>query len=767
MSIFSRRKTYVNATATRLIEDEKILNSASIGAIAGIYRKQSISRSIIDHINSSFIRQTDHYYYFGRDHGIRGLPSYRLVGPGVTPETFKNYIETNVTNEPITLEYLDLGQPSNLHAAWKFLHEQRSYDEATNTSQYYYDNYVDQNPPAGTTYGPVHVEHIKVFNFTGTDDNYRENPNENLLETAPNARAVPYAPADNIYKDTPIFYGISYTPFAIVYLVYQKTVDNGTDPPTVTYERFSEQIPLPSVNEDSAYYNYKYTVDSTGAITYGQYEYQSGGIPELDTSESTTEKVQSDFYPVTPFVTDGVFKADDSLKGTVEYENDRRLLRKLNIDYGEMGARIAENPDFNQIREASIFYGINIENADEGSVRYLCNFARWLAELVDNASPTIVRDYTGFFSFYTAKGALEIEEGAFNYNLVWDSLQENSSTGLIKPNAEVGDCLVEDAGTPFEITYAQYPASTTSYNESDVPDTITVPVESKSKVFKIQTSSNSFSAYEFRGLQIKIKIGGKYERININDEDARFIIPFHRGIAKEAIKGSKREETYSKAIHLFVSASKTVKLKWYQTGAFRILLVVVAIVIVIASFGQLAGIVQSIYASVASIIGAGITAAIITAIILIGIQEFISFVFSMVASALGADATLILAVLALIYGVYAGDFSQIANFVGLNLIDASANQYHIDAAELIAETGEFELYAQERLDEVQELLDDLIPDFQTKLFGSLLTLEPAFIPSESPSSYLDRTTTVSYITELLYKSVENYVDVNLDLNSVK
>lgn len=164
----------------------------------------------------------------------------------------------------------------------------------------------------------------------------------------------------------------------------------------------------------------------------------------------------------------------------------------------------------------------------------------------------------------------------YNMTIYWAGIDETIGSGLRKPDAKVGELWFEMLGTEeFEeeiytvgegVSYVAYQMDTIRLNW--------------------QVDRDTWRCVEVYGLNHRNMIyGGKSVDITAAEaladpEESGFIIPLHEGIYRRMpIKDATQMATA--CCYLVFNCYQVVKQKWYQTGIFKILLIVVAIAITI------------------------------------------------------------------------------------------------------------------------------------------------------------------------------------------
>lgn len=275
-----------------------------------------------------------------------------------------------------------------------------------------------------------------------------------------------------------------------------------------------------------------------------------------------------------------------------------------------------------------------------------------------------------------------------------------------------------------------------------------------------------------------------------NDPDSDFGSGFILPLEYEVLIGlSARErlQLSQEAFHLVLNCYKIVKEKWYETGAFKVILAIVAIVVIVLSWGTLGPLIGGLYASVLAVIPftvplavAAALAAIITATILAGISVGVSFVAKEAGEwaaeqwgpAWGAVVQ-IAAVALMTYGVGVGLEGlnvvnipaatlpmQVANFSSMALIGLSTfTQFQMEELKQAqTQWNDYITSPNNPMEELKKLMDELFPENQIQH----LAQQAVFSPKESLDQFLGRTLTlVDGLTYRLTMPITNFAELTL------
>ena len=205
------------------------------------------------------------------------------------------------------------------------------------------------------------------------------------------------------------------------------------------------------------------------------------------------------------------------------------------------------------------------------------------------------------------------------------------------------------------------------------------------------------------------------------------------------------------------NSEQVIHLKWYQTDAFSVVMVIVAITITVWSWGSMA-------AQAWALVGAGLYTA--AAILVIGVLlEYLAIylTFKLFVRVFGVKMVFVIAIVAALVGVsgaidaggvagapWAGDLLTISS----GLTTAVGNKLKSDMNDLIGE-------AKSLLDE--EKADTEILKTAQQLLDNNIHLDPFVIFGESSQDFYNRTIHSGNIGVIGLDAISSYVDIALTL----
>ena len=523
------------------------------------------------------------------------------------------------------------------------------------------------------------------------------------------------------------------------------------------YIEFSELVPMPSNMYLGEYYCMAAYVilDANGSPLPGEYFWytrlQDNLYPELYFDSKTFGK--NAFLPIVPLRRDNSDLTSASHQDTELYKSSKAMLSMVNLDIDELAKTLNSNPSIKDIDHAYIMFGVNIHTQEQASLRYLCDFFDYMADQ----------------SVYKKEHYTEPDiRSSKKRNVV--------SSPLLRRNLTPIDVSLKEYGFDISLNYKYI--TTTLKAGSIGPIGFAASVRKGDDItFRLQIASYTYKEIFvcelihtntiYQGHAVVTTVSGSTENENL-------IIPINFGISKD-MPLLRRNALYYDSFRMVITSYDVQKVKWYQTGIFKILFFIVAIVITIYTGG--AGAWLSGLASAAEL---GVIAVLnyVLPTLLIGMA--VNYGMKFVAKAVGGEFALILGVVAAVAAFSVGPGS---NFTLLGealpsastllqcssaLMNAGNEAIYDEIMDVMKEMEQFDAYADKKigvLETAQKLLqtnEDLNP-------LQMIVFTPPYlaVPSESPEAFYNRTIHNTNIGVLCLDVIENYADIMLKLPEAK
>lgn len=726
----SKTKTIVGTTVSRVISDELIPDAIKVGVTTSLLKSSDMVEEVLEQVIDSIGIRAERMYRYGKNHYVHGLPSGNFLSSNLGLSEVTQVLNT-IEGSLVTVHYSHFAQPNILHIGWMRLISNFGYVQTTNeivglsivfgypvyledltvklpsaTASTYTDEALQQwGTPASAGYTPVRLSAATIGYLSGVKP----------VET--DALAVnPYVKVD---------YSYVIPAGTIINEVATLLPETVTGTLSITVEGFNEHVD---------HFHVKYTVG--GVIKYWMYQSGLGTYPTLDAVFNQPPAINGTFFPVTYFRHNKVSEISNTT--TPEYLTSKKLCKYIGIDFDTLSEDINSNPDIADVQQAMMVFAVPASSTNQIELRYLHKF---FSVMFDS-------DLNKFSSL----NLLNIHNVLNSDNSTSDSqstvsslvIQDTRFKVVLRQSGIVKQALIMNIGPVG--TYSMLVDETT-------PDT---PVH----IYRKQLTDLICEEIRVVKLEMVYYILGSYT-VTADDVDTILLIPLDMSITS-TFTVLEREELYARSLHFVFNSAVVVKIKWYQSGFFKILLTVAAIAITLLSAVSDGG------ALLAALLsgGAAATAAIKVIIIKILVGLAIQFALKLFVKVVGIKIAFIVALAVALYSAKVALAKEVVKGaptaleyleLSTGLFNAASEELESQFIDLDREFKAFEEYkdaADERLKAGNDLL------------GSSIRLDPFIIFGETPDEYYNRTTHSGNIGVLSLDAISNYVDISLTLPKI-
>ena len=727
-------RTTVNTSVSRVITDDVIPNSVEKGVLRALFREGEVVDEVLEELIGSLGARAERLYDWAeRGNYVHGMPSGQFANGQTGADEIKAVLDA-IEGAPVTLDYFKHGPPNTLHIGWLALQNDYGYNPATN-----------ELATLTGVYGSTAWLHDMRVVIPSSEAAVQD---PSTLAQYGIAAKAGYAPSRTLGTDItramikPTV--VQVDPAASeehLYVIFSRIVAGAES-------RGDFIIPLAAEGYDDLkdYFMVRYIVG--GVAKYWIYEDGLGTYPTLDQLYDLPEEPNGTFFPFLYYRYEKDSEVDDT--STEAYRDGKKLAKYLGMDYDAVGEGINENPDIADVEQAMVMFAVPANTVNPLERRYLFTFF----ENLYNANPVEEQfgsqaeiDIYGYShdKLYVAAPSIVIKDSRFKMQIDCEGIYKKLVAGSI---GDVGDY---DSGfTTTEKTVTVNDLLTLDFGQ------VTSPV--KLHYFRKQVSTGFYEEIQVLGLKTVFWVFQGWTTLG-DDEDAILLIPVDHSITN-SWSLPNREILYSRSLHYVFNSLIQTKVKWYQTGIFQVVMIVVMIVIAFYTWG-------STLAEIGALLAAGAyVAAALIILEMIVTMLIAQLVFKLVVKLVGVEFAFILAIAAAMYGAYgqmggpgfgvagapwAGQLLTISS----GLTQAIGNQIKADTLDLVNQAKEFELYKADQLKILQtgqELLD------------TSTRLDPFVIFGEKPGDYYNRTVHSGNIGVTVgIGSISSFVDVALSL----
>lgn len=582
MGVFSgKKRTTITGIHQRLLDDDSFTHASKIAVAQWLWENSGklgvdldgvdLSDYLIEASLRSLPKRFDKLYRYAKntDKYIYGVPKSHLTQD---PQNQILTATVNYLNElhdtEISLYGFDIGDIDFYTEAWLILINEYGYDSQTNELTklskqygyrcYLYDGYLGLSEHTLSEYEEVGFDNYSVpFNYGKYFEREQETlrvqtehikeANDCLIITFGFERYDLPSPNPDILNES------EYVEYITSLETHTLKID------------LSHLNPVQEEGDDIKPENdWIYATYQIGEVFYWfKYEYGSGGIISIDNSLKATEAF-GEYYPRLYVRLDKIDMIDRP-NGHILKKHTQKIFKKLDLKLSDITKQLKQSVgnEYDNVRGMYLFMGVRVNDARYHSelAEYCYNYFKKLFELSNQQEEEYVIKSVG--------GIQVIQDIASSQVLKYNQMEYKEVSGKV---TDVGKYLLQvDSLTSsskrgwfrkrrYKTTYVHkflYQVTQDTYYSLSVYD----------------LSQDSFiSGYNFtkKGL------------------DSELVIPIDRTLIHH-LTFKEREVLFHKSFHVAMIHVKVTKGKWYQRGAFKVVLAVIGIAISVLSSGTLSG----------------------------------------------------------------------------------------------------------------------------------------------------------------------------------
>jgi hypothetical protein len=745
MGLFSKSITTVGTSVSRVIEDPQLPDSIRSGFVNSAWNDDGqIIENIMETLAGSVGMRASRMYEFGKDTYLYGVPSSHLKSSADAQPQVKTVIET-LNGGAVTIDYYHFGAPNLTHIGWYTLVQNFGYNTTTNeiatltAAKGGNKVYLKSFTPVVREATLAELENGSLDQW-GRATNWGVTPQRQLSAAGvPNQLQTPFKVDPSVGAD-----------YIQVIYVWEEPYNVVVDGATVTRKNLFESsftIQVSAYDPIADWHQVAYT--RNGVLKYFMYRNGAGTYPAVDNVYSTQHDPLGSFFPFTYFRYNKVAQNLD--KNSNAYKHSKKMCKFLQLDYDEVSDGINANPDIADVEQAMLVMAVPANTTNAMEQRYLYDFFGAIHDSTQSSmsnpnnmdSNTLLQQLIkNQLQSPAVQGNIIIQDKRFKMSLGYSSISKTKKAGVLGP---VGSY------------HGGYTTATISKDGEYVTNGTAVRWSSQQPAhyYQLQISETTYEEVRVLDLKMTYHIFNEYSAV-ADETDKILLIPLDMDIVGQ-YSIPDREVIYSRSLHYVFNSRVVTKLKWYATPAFRVILLIVAIIITIVSWG-------SGSSSIGAVLGlTGAAALIVTIIVNLIIGKLIGMALKALVRVFGAKIAILAAIIAMIYGAgsmidagsvagapWAMEMMQLAN--GL-IAEAMQDKFN----DLLAEQDAFNLFVKTK----EELLDTA-----NKLLETTNFLSPAIIFGEKPQQFYDRTVHSGNIGTLTVDAISSYADIALTLPTI-
>lgn len=771
MGLFkSKRKTYVNTSKVRMVEDDAIIPSSKMAVLDYTLSQNSASTSLSaeslpDYLlragsNNIVARARKSRVYAKKDSYAYGLPVSNLVSQaGVDIKKLVEDALLRVHPKGVIVFDAYFGPMNNYYFLKPMLWQKYDYNYDTNeleaeSKRVGFKCYMESAVIKYSKYTTAALNDPDTIVQYGLSAEAGYTPFRAANPKAPQVPWVNNYDGDHDIAEVTVVYadasGAKKT-YKIVldYLDYEPSSKPPTDglddsdTNNIQPDAITPTVPKSLESVDYFQANYEYVENNVTKTSTFIYAYGSGLDPILDNAFNVTDKFGS-HVPRIYARMNGMACNDESLKGTPRYKSMVGICRQLGLDWNEWVNEVHKSVgSVGDVTQIFMTYSLPANTQDPLIQDYLFEYFLGLYNHIPNKFATTffgnLRDE--MISYGAKQGqAIQISDNVYTQQISF------SSIGYLDVKGSIGDIGTTQSGMGTEQVSGRWSAanlnSHTNYHW-----------------YRKQITNNTYREVRVYAMSSTEYVEGGHTTVASGD-DENLHVPLDLGVDSQ-FSNREKENLYTKSMYLVLNTIKVVKTKWYQTGIFKAIMFVVAVVV--GYFFPPAGVAAYSWAAAAYAV---VYAVAINLVITVAVKLLVS---------IGLDVGIIaavVAVVALVLGGYSAitKSGSIATITTQQMLQASSTAFSMSSQGYALQTQkaikDFNSLMTE-LTEEQKKIQEQAKELGIGQHGDLLMFEPpigiGIRMGESPDDYYSRSIHVINYAPAIYSITESSVDLTLAL----
>lgn len=511
----------------------------------------------------------------------------------------------------------------------------------------------------------------------------------------------------------------------------------------------------------------------------------SGTFPAIVLKKARTNK-KSDYLD------EDFFHGGSDAKSTAAYKTSKLYAEKMDINIDDLINKLRDNPDQKQIDYAFMQPGTMLNSPNTAVHEYHYRYFERLYNTFPDNKPAFDA-WVAQYGSQTGRKS-KAESCPAQYVHILDPDDTKASVNMIISWRYIKYEVKSGAlAKPYTVECGTQEFLNSNYDGGKAIKQ--VEFDATKIYFRKRLTESTYGELTVCGLwhenyvyKTKHIQSSGYAAFNDPDGDfgSGFILPLEYEVLL-SLSARERLQLSQEAFHLVLNCYKIVKQKWYETGLFKVILAIVAIVVIVLSWGTLSGVVGALYATVLAALPIAMSlavAAAVAAIITVAIIVAAGFAITFVAKEAGEWAAeqwgpawgavvQIVATVAMTWGIGQG-FSaftgmsipaatlplQVANFASMALVGLSTyTQMELQVLkESQAQWNDYITSPNNPMEELKKLMDEWFPE--NSMQG--VAQEALFGPKENLDQFLGRTLSlVDGLTYRLTMPITNFAELTL------
>lgn len=456
---------------------------------------------------------------------------------------------------------------------------------------------------------------------------------------------------------------------------------------------------------------FSWQAGSSVRYSYFTYAYGTGNYPALDGITDTTVADFGKHFPRIYFRLKGDKIIEDKYANTDAYKTSVKFAKKLDMQWLAIGDEIYKSlSSLGKVRDVCIFQAVPANTSNPLEREYLFNYFKTFYNLrpsykipAGTTVPTIpdgataTKPVTDYDLYNAHSGATQTStDGAMSMGTNMNAI------GIRIVNGVIGAVDEYSSSTGYASTVEVFKVGYSGDSGGTQYGTYYRPLQVFYHSYKHQISATQYEEVRVYGLQFGAKVGGKYIWKSKTDDNLLVQLDY---AFRKMFSPHKAETLYARATHIFIGTEYTVKAKWYQTGLFKAVVVVVSVVLSWWTAGASMSLIAVVTAA-ATAIGAMIIMSLLSKYVFAKLGGWFAYL------------AVIVAVVAIAYGGYlyltntVGPYSITAvQMLAASNVAFQAGQANVNAQiqryqNQLSDIADQQAAAQQKLSDARELLEN-------------------------------------------------------------
>ena len=358
-----------------------------------------------------------------------------------------------------------------------------------------------------------------------------------------------------------------------------------------------------------------HNLDSEGAPSeetcWWFYDISTKKYPALVPENSIDE--ENNLLPVVPVRYQNKSMSREDVRETDLFKTSQKLLKKIGLDFDQITEVLESNEYINDIDNAYIMFGVDLQTEEVSSIRYLAEYFDSLADKTTVDLFSLLKSNCLFGNITPYETAPQYNVTSYIFNIPdtlpaatdevsWTSSDGTTASIKVTSNANFG-LFEEDYGLNMSLLFSHIRSDICRGSIGEIGHAIKEFIlgeeyqrpnvargyhDDSTLILKVQIAKNAYKKITVKGLVHRSGVYKKHDYITplsyiIKDSSNHsFIIPLHYNLSL-TLPREIRNKLYQDSLLIWINAYKSISVEWYQTGFFTFIVLVVGMVISVYS----------------------------------------------------------------------------------------------------------------------------------------------------------------------------------------